>query len=389
MVIAAAALWLAPVPAQARPLRDPADAAGPLDLASVALRQSGRSLELTLRTRGAWAPSQLAGRGRFLCLELEGVRGVRPRRRACVGSRRVGGRAQLLLRGARGAHRLRTRFDRPSARVIRARFPMEGASVSPGRLRWRVLSGWSGPECAAPTAKPCIDAAPDARPAVLHVRTPYLVGCRPRHPGLRTHGSRRRRMVALTFDDGPSAYTPAVLRTLQRFHAHASFFIVGTEVRGRGAVLRRMLHEGNEPANHSLTHPMLPGPGQLRSTSAAIRRAAGFRPCLFRPPYGAVNSGLVHSARSDLIRPAGSLGMLTVTWDVDPRDWSLPAPATIAARVLHGMRRGAIVVMPDGGGPRGSTVAALRTILHGVRTRHYRAVTVSELLGNRLTWGPR
>jgi peptidoglycan/xylan/chitin deacetylase (PgdA/CDA1 family) len=87
-----------------------------------------------------------------------------------------------------------------------------------------------------------------------------------------------------------------------------------------------------------------------------------------------------------LIGRADAQRLTTVNWDVDPRDWSTPGGGAIASNVIRTARRGSIVVMHDGGGPRAQTVAALPAILSHFRHRRYRFVTISELLGNRFTY---
>jgi peptidoglycan/xylan/chitin deacetylase (PgdA/CDA1 family) len=191
-------------------------------------------------------------------------------------------------------------------------------------------------------------------------------------------------MVAITFDDGPGPYTPSVLRILERSHIPATFFQLGGQISGREHLLRRMLRDGHALANHSYNHANLAGGGpaayrQLAATSGRIRGASGYTPCLFRPPYGAVSGSLV----SEALR----LDMLTIIWDVDPRDWSRPGAGAIRARVLGGVRPGSIVLLHDAGGPREQTVGALPGIIARLRARGYRFVTVPELLSLREIYG--
>jgi len=196
---------------------------------------------------------------------------------------------------------------------------------------------------------------------------------------LRQNGSRHRHEVALTFDDGPAPDTPAFLGVLEREHVPATFFEVGQQVSGRGALLKRILGDGDVVGNHSLTHPDLVRAGPARAAfelaraSAIIHANASYRPCLFRAPYGSLDRSLVARAQAD--------GMATIEWDVDPRDWSRPGTAAIESRVLSGVRNGSIVLMHDGGGPRGETLAALPHIVAALRHRGYRLVTVLDLLG--------
>jgi peptidoglycan-N-acetylglucosamine deacetylase len=77
-----------------------------------------------------------------------------------------------------------------------------------------------------------------------------------------------------------------------------------------------------------------------------------------------------------------------VTWDVDPTDWSTPGSEAIYSRVVGAVQPGSIVLMHDGGGPRGETLAALPRIIETLRGRGYRFATVTELLGHRMIYRP-
>jgi peptidoglycan/xylan/chitin deacetylase (PgdA/CDA1 family) len=75
-----------------------------------------------------------------------------------------------------------------------------------------------------------------------------------------------------------------------------------------------------------------------------------------------------------------------VVWNVDPRDWATPGTDAIKGNVVGNVKPGSIVVMHDGGGPRGQTLAALPGIVAALRHRGYEFVTVSELLGNKMIY---
>ena len=232
---------------------------------------------------------------------------------------------------------------------------------------------WSGTDREARAAADV--APPPAPPRRRRVRPRRLIGCHAAGASYRLAGSRAHRVVALTFDDGPSAYTSRVLAILRRFGIHGTFFIIGEQVRGNEGLLRRELAAGNAIGNHTFTHANVSGGGirQMLSTQGAIRRATGYTPCLFRAPYGAV-SGL-------LMRQARGLGMNTIQWSVDPRDWSRPGTGAIYSRIVSATRPGAIILMHDGGGPRGETVAALPRVISTLRARGYRFATLPQLLG--------
>lgn len=222
-------------------------------------------------------------------------------------------------------------------------------------------------------------AKPPAKPATLY----RIVGCRSRG-GLYTGGPWRRE-VAIGFDDGPAALTPSFVRMLERQNAKATFFMIGEQVTGAyRETLLRELRDGDALGDHTWSHPdlaLLGNPrAQLQSALAAIRGVSGYTPCVFRPPYGAYNSNTVSAARS--------LGMATVTWDVDPTDWALPGTGAIVSRVLAQVHPGSIILSHDGGGPRGQTLAAYPQIFSALRARGYRFVTIPELLGFRPVYRP-
>jgi peptidoglycan-N-acetylglucosamine deacetylase len=204
------------------------------------------------------------------------------------------------------------------------------------------------------------------------------VGCTYGGAPFVTHGPQGRKRIAIGFDDGPSDYTLGVLRVLRRFDSQATFFEIGQETAGRASTMKKILTQGNEIGNHSLHHETDPSSGSLHETNRLIRRATGFRPCDFRPPDGAVNSGLISRAHAE--------HLVTVNWDVDPRDWADPGAAAIASNVIQNAHNGSIVVMHDGGGDRSQTIAALPAILSHFRHRGYRFVTVAELLGHNFIY---
>ena len=210
-----------------------------------------------------------------------------------------------------------------------------------------------------------------------------IVGCRSHGGAYR--GGPARREVAFGFDDGPAADTPAFLTMLERNHANATFFLIGRQVSSTyRTTLLRELRDGDVLGDHTWSHPNLTltrdTRSQLLSTLGVIRAVTGYTPCTFRPPYGAYDNAVVQSARA--------LGMATVLWNVDPRDWALPGSGAIEQRVLAQVRPGSIIISHDGGGPRGQTLAAYPGIIAALRARGYRIVTIPELLGFRPVYEP-
>lgn len=193
----------------------------------------------------------------------------------------------------------------------------------------------------------------------------------------RTNGPQRK-AVALTFDDGPSIYTRRFVQMLHAERVVGTFFMIGDQLSGAyRATLHEELRNGDALGDHTWTHPNLVSAGgtqsQLQRTKSAIEALSGYTPCVFRPPYGSYDSSVVQTARS--------LGLDTITWNVDPSDYTQPGVGAIEQRVLAQVQPGSIVLSHDGGGPRAQTLAAYPHVIAALRARGYRFLTVPQLLG--------
>lgn len=340
----------------------------PIRVERASLRQHGFAVTLQIRLTAPLRRSDLTARGRQLCAYFRGSTSSQKVVPVCLLRRGTG------VRRRDGHGRLTIKH-----RDISLLLAYRSIGGHPGIFRWRL--GTEDRACERTQGVACFTNYP-RRTGRLRLVQPRAVGCQ-RHGSLVVTAAPAAagKRIALTFDDGPGPATPRVLRILQRFHVHATFFQLGQEVRGHASLERRLLAAGDQLANHSYSHPMLPSRSQLRATSTLIEHDTGYRPCLFRPPYGALDRRLEDDARS--------LGMTSVVWNVDPRDWSTPGTRAIESRVLHATRAGSIILMHDGGGPRGQTVAALPTILRTLKRRGYQFQTVSQLLHYRTNLAPR
>jgi len=368
------------------PVTPPPATPTPLHLHASTLTQDGGVLVWSLATSRPWSPASLGSDGQSLCLRLVYQSGGSfASRDVCVSPAGDAVRlayARVLRSGGHGPmHPLSVRVRRPDDRSLVARLNPAKLAIPFGSLRWRTLSSTSG--CNIADGPTCFDALP-AEGAVLRLQAPQPVGCTPAGPSYVTNGSRSRHVVALTFDDGPSPYTSAVLDVLKREQVRATFFLIGQQVAGSASLVRRELAEGHMLADHTWSHANVSGggafaSGQISSTASAIQRATGFRPCLFRAPYGAVSGSLIGAAHG--------LGFTTIQWDVDPQDWALPGSGAIHSRIVGGARNGSIILMHDGGGPRSQTLAALPGIIRTLKARGYGFVTVDQLTSARLRYG--
>ena len=197
-------------------------------------------------------------------------------------------------------------------------------------------------------------------------------------PYVRIAGARHRE-VALTFDDGPWAVHPGVVRQLERLHAPATFFEVGIEERYFHAATAAIVARGYPIGDHTESHAPMSALSRRAQQSQLLldrwrrpgttgRRSRG----MFRPPYG-----LWDATTLSLLK---KYRMLMVLWSTDTNDYLQPGVGAIVQRTLAGARPGAIILLHDAGGNRSETVAALPRIIRGLRARGYRLVTIPRLL---------
>ena len=191
-------------------------------------------------------------------------------------------------------------------------------------------------------------------------------------------GQGTKRQVALTFDDGPSVFTPEILRILKQTGTHATFFVVGSMIPDQEKMVRKIASEGNAIGNHTQDHPHMGELSagdqllQLNEQATLMAGAAGPTEPLFRPPYCSYNgSTLELLAERDL---------LMVLWDVDTGDYEGLSSDEIARNAVDDAKPGSIILMHDGGGDRTNTVAALPDIIKGLKRRKLEPVTVPRLV---------
>lgn len=360
---------------------------GALDLISTSFGQRNRELEIVYRSTEAITPQLLAEvKGGQICTIFEPS--SLAARSVCV--TRTDGKWRIVSRGAT----VEGSVSQPRASELRLRFAPSAAKLPVGLADVYVKATaagcsvqqepaakvtWSEAEIvsAAVLELPCEHRLPRIGNYQARVWDVLVTGCGRHGAGQVSRGPSGKR-IALTYDDGPSTYTPAFLRELSKLGVPATFFMIGQQVSANASLVRSMLRTGNMVANHSWNHANLGGGGagassQLRDTNAAIRRATGFTPCLFRPPYG--------STGADLVRRANAQGMTSVLWSVDPLDWRTPGTGSIVSTVLRQAGGGAIILSHDGGGPRSQTLEAMPQIVRTLKRRGYQFVTLTDLLG--------
>ena len=188
---------------------------------------------------------------------------------------------------------------------------------------------------------------------------------------------KNRKVVALTFDDGPNpATTNQALDTLSKYGIKATFFVFGKNVSGNDEILKRMKADGHVIGNHSWSHPVLSklsldeAKKQITDTEDALTKVLGSSSKLMRPPYGAI---------TDDIR--NGLDLSFIMWDVDSLDWKNKNEASILTEIQREVKNGSIILMHD---IHAETVHALPKVIDYLKGQGYDFVTIPDLLDSRL-----
>ncbi len=183
-----------------------------------------------------------------------------------------------------------------------------------------------------------------------------------------------KRVIALTFDDGPGPYTPQVLSILEQYHVPATFFEIGENVVEYPQYTRMLAAAGYPVEDHTWTHPDLATtpvsqfPYEIDQTQNEITSLTGETPTCVRPPYDDWNATVLDQI--------AQRGLTTMSYSVDPRDWSLPGVQSIVDSVVGSAFPGAVVDMHDGGEDRSETVAALPQIITDLESQGYNFVAI-------------
>lgn len=185
-----------------------------------------------------------------------------------------------------------------------------------------------------------------------------------------------KKLVAITYDDGPGAYTNNLLDGLKARGVKATFFMVGTNVAGYSSVVSRVYQEGHQVANHSYNHANLTSlsaagvQSQLQTVNAMLDKVCGKGTSyMVRAPYGSVNSTVRNAAGAPLI-----------SWSVDPLDWKYRNSGTVKNNIIRQAHDGAIILVHD---IHATSIPGSLAAIDYLQSQGYEFVTVRELFRRR------
>ena len=193
-----------------------------------------------------------------------------------------------------------------------------------------------------------------------------------------------KKLVAITFDDGPnpvSGGTEEILAVLAKHNAKATFFMLGTQAEEFPEMAKKVADAGHQVATHSYSHDEKHYLNQtttedviyqISTARKIVGEATGTDPAYIRPPGGNIDG--------KAILAADTLADGYIGWSIDTLDYTLPGSDSIARTILSEVEPGAVVLMHDGGGDRTQTAEALDEAIPKLQEEGYTLVTVDELV---------
>lgn len=181
----------------------------------------------------------------------------------------------------------------------------------------------------------------------------------------------KKKMIALTFDDGPGPYTKDIVKCLKKNNSTATFFVVGSRVNSYKGAVKEAYKAGCEIGNHSFNHSNLANLSkesvakQMRDTDKRVKKITGKNTTVMRTPYGSTGG----SAKSGVGKPI-------ILWSIDTLDWKTRNKGKTVSAVMGHVQDGDIVLMHD---IHKETKAAALELIPKLRKQGYQLVTVSEL----------
>lgn len=183
--------------------------------------------------------------------------------------------------------------------------------------------------------------------------------------------------IAITFDDGPDpVITPRILKLLDDYNAKATFFCIGQQVEKYPGVLQLIKNEGHLAGNHSYSHNYFidfkSTQGwitELKRTDEVMEKVTGFKPTLFRPPYGVTTPHLAKAVKAS--------GHRVIAWNIRSFDTILKNPEAILKRLTNKIKPGSVILLHDNH-PKIEYI--LERLLQFLQKNGYQMVTINQLL---------
>lgn len=179
------------------------------------------------------------------------------------------------------------------------------------------------------------------------------------------------KLVAFTFDDGPSYNTIKIVNTLVKYDSKATFFLVGNKIEKYAKTMDVLVKNGMDIGNHTYSHKELTKLSdkeilkEIDLTNEVIYNKTGIKPMFLRPSYGAMNKRIKKLSTMPII-----------IWNIDTLDWKYHNSNKIKDKILKYVSDGDIILMHD---TYVATLNAVEMVIPELKKQGYKIVSVSEL----------
>lgn len=194
-----------------------------------------------------------------------------------------------------------------------------------------------------------------------------------------THKRTKIKEVALTFDDGPTEYTPKFLDILKEHQIKATFFCIGKQVEKYPEIFQRIISEGHTVGNHTFSHSNTTGflsaskmIGEIEKCDEAMNKAGNINTNLYRPPFGVTNPNIAKAIKRTNKRCIG--------WNVRSLDTIIDDERKIFKRVTQGLKNGSIILLHD---TSEKTCHVLVDLLLFLKEKNYSTFTIDTIIKSK------
>ncbi len=185
-----------------------------------------------------------------------------------------------------------------------------------------------------------------------------------------------KKIIAITFDDGPTEFTPKILDVLQKFDVKATFFCIGKQIEKHPDIFRRIHTEEHQIGNHSYSHSNSFGffsaqkvKEELQKTDLLIEKITGEKNHYFRPPFGVTNPHIAKAVKA--------VNHQVIGWNIRSLDTVIEDKNKILQRITNKIKPGSIILLHD---TSEKTLWVLEQLLLTLQRENYQIVTIEKLI---------
>lgn len=194
-----------------------------------------------------------------------------------------------------------------------------------------------------------------------------------------THKRTKIKEVALTFDDGPTEFTPKFLDLLQKHQVKATFFCIGKQIEKYPETFQRIIAEGHTIGNHTLSHSNSTGflsaskmMAEIENCDKVMKTMGNIETDLYRPPFGVTNPNIAKAIRRT--------NKISIGWNVRSLDTITDNEKKIYQRITKNLKKGNIILLHD---TSEKTYRVLVDLLVFLEDKKYSTFTVDSITNSK------